>query len=86
MADPSRKRSPEAEIFGKTLRRLREERGLTQEKLAHAAGLTTSYTSDLERGLKVPSLTTILALAGALQVEPVEMLRDFRASNETTVT
>lgn len=83
MADLSRKRSPEAEIFGKTLRTLREDRRLTQEKLAHAAGLTTSYTSDLERGLKVPSLTTILALAGALRVPASELLREFDAAAES---
>lgn len=69
--------APEAEIFGKTLRRLREERGQTQEGVAHAAGLTTNYMSDLERGMKVPSLTTILQLAQALNVAPGELLADF---------
>ena len=71
--------APEAEIFGKTLRRIREAREprLTQESLAHAAGLVTNYVSDLERGRKVPSLTTILQLAHALSIEPAELLADF---------
>jgi transcriptional regulator with XRE-family HTH domain len=83
MADvASRVRTPEAEIFGRTLRTLREERKLTQEKLAQAAGLTTSYISDLERGMKVPSLTTILQLAAALRLQPPELLEDFRTRTE----
>lgn len=70
--------APEAEVFGATLRRLREERKpLTQEQLAHAAGLTTNYYSDLERGVKTASLTTILQLAFALNVPPADLLADF---------
>jgi transcriptional regulator with XRE-family HTH domain len=74
--------APEAEIFGKTLRRIREAREprLTQESLAHAAGLVTNYVSDLERGRKVPSLTTILRLSDALGIEPAELLADFSAT------
>lgn len=44
----------EAEIFGKRARQLRLAAGWTQEQLAEAAGITTTYTSDLERGTKVP--------------------------------
>lgn len=71
--------APEAEVFGKTLRRIREAREpkLTQEALAHQAGLTTNYLSDIERGVKVPSLTTILQLAHALGVLPGDLLADF---------
>jgi transcriptional regulator with XRE-family HTH domain len=74
--------TPEGEIFGKTLRRIREAREpkLTQEALAHRAGLTTNHTSDLERGRKVPTLTTILQLAHALKIEPAELLADFKAA------
>lgn len=72
-----RKRTPEAEVFGRTLRRLREEKKLSQEALGSAADLTTGYISDLERGLKAPCLATILHLATALDVPPPEMLRDF---------
>jgi transcriptional regulator with XRE-family HTH domain len=72
-------RAPEAEIFGKTLRKVRESREpkLTQEDLAHQAGLTTNYVSDLERGVKVPSLTTILQLSHALGCAPSDLLADF---------
>jgi transcriptional regulator with XRE-family HTH domain len=68
---------PEAELFGKTLRRLRTARELTQERLAGAASLTTGYVNTLERGMQVPSLTTIVKLAQALGVTPSDLLSDF---------
>lgn len=70
-------KSAEAEMFGKTLRRLRDERGLTQEKLAHAANLTTNYVSDIERGMTMVSLNTVLKLARGLKVDAVELLAGF---------
>jgi transcriptional regulator with XRE-family HTH domain len=69
---------PEAGIFGKRLRSLRLERGLTQEHLAELAGITATYTSDLERGAKVPSLTILLRLARAFDLTVGELLSDFR--------
>ena len=68
---------PEAELFGKTLRKLRLAKELTQERLAGAAGLTTGYVNTVERGMQVPSLTTILKLAHALGVTPSDLLSDF---------
>jgi transcriptional regulator with XRE-family HTH domain len=76
MAEPI----PEAELFGKTLRRLRTARELTQERLAGAADLTTGYVNTLERGMQVPSLTTIVKLAHALGVTPSDLLSDFTAA------
>jgi transcriptional regulator with XRE-family HTH domain len=67
----------EAEIFGKRLRQLRLDAGWTQEQLAEAAGITTTYTSDLERGTKVPSLTIILRISRALRISTADLLRDF---------
>ena len=67
----------EAEIFGKRVRRLRLAAGWTQEELAEAAGITTTYTSDLERGTKVPSLTILLRISRALRIPVAELLRDF---------
>jgi transcriptional regulator with XRE-family HTH domain len=67
----------EAEIFGRRLRELRLARSLTQEQLAETAGITSTYTSDLERGEKVPSLTIVLRLARALDVSVSDLLQDF---------
>ena len=42
--------------------------GISQEELAHRAGLHRTYVSDLERGARNPSIESIEKLAGALQV------------------
>lgn len=67
----------EAEIFGKRVRQLRLDAGWTQEQLAEAAGITTTYTSDLERGTKVPSLTIVLRISRAFRISVAELLSDF---------
>ncbi|MBN8474519.1 helix-turn-helix transcriptional regulator [Sulfuritalea sp.] len=55
-----------AVAFGKVLRQLRLEAGLTQEELGFEADLRRTYVSILELGQQQPSLTTILKLAKAL--------------------
>ena len=67
----------EAEIFGKRLRQLRHAAGWTQEQFAEAAGITTTYTSDLERGTKVPSLTILLRISRAFRMSIADLLSDF---------
>ena len=67
----------EAQLFGRRLRELRKERGLTQEELAESADLSGNYISDLELGLKVPSLTILVRLSQALNVATSDLLRDF---------
>ncbi len=61
----------------KGLGSLRLKAGWTQEQLAEAAGITTTYTSDLERGTKVPSLTIALRIRRAFRVSAAELLREF---------
>lgn len=70
----------EAKMFGEALRRWRGKRGLTQEALAHEAGITTSYYGQLERGKKSPTLTVIVKLCRALECTPGELLADFTPS------
>ncbi len=55
-----------AVAFGKVLRQLRQEAGLTQEALGFEADLRRTYVSILELGQQQPSLGTILKLAKAL--------------------
>lgn len=55
------------------LRRLRTERGLTQEAVAHAAGLTTSGYARAELGQSSPSWETIRAIIDALGVSLAEL-------------
>jgi transcriptional regulator with XRE-family HTH domain len=69
----------EAELFGQRVRELRSEKrpAMTQEQLAHAAGLTTSAVSNIERGQKAPNLTTVLKLAYGLKVNAGELFVGF---------
>lgn len=66
-----------AEMFGEALKRWRTKRDLTQEALAHEAGITASYFGQLERGMKSPTLTVILKLCRALECTPADLLADF---------
>lgn len=61
--------------FGEVLYDLRQGAGLSQEALGYAANLHRTFVSQLERGLKSPSLGTIAALAEALGVSAHEMIR-----------
>ncbi len=60
--------------FGRQVRRLRLERGLSQEALADAAGLHRTYVSGIERGLRNPTLTIVARLAIALDLAPADLL------------
>ena len=55
--------------FGLTLRRLRDQRRWSQERLAAAAHLNRTYVGELERGEAVASLQTAQKLASALGIE-----------------
>lgn len=59
---------------GANLRRFRNGRGMSQSKLAEMADLNRSYLSMVENGRRNISLDNLVALALALQVEPVELL------------
>ena len=62
--------------FGKVLQRLRKEKNLSQEDLAFESGLNRTFISRLERGRRMPSLSTILDLASALGVSSASMLAE----------
>jgi transcriptional regulator with XRE-family HTH domain len=59
----------------RAIRERREQLGLTLRALAARSGVSSSMISDIERGAKSPTLSTLAALAGALQV-PLAMLVD----------
>lgn len=52
--------------LGKAIRQLRDKRGMTQEALAHAAGVTVGHLSMIERGHSNPTWGTIKGIAKAL--------------------
>lgn len=61
--------------FANTLRKLRTEKMLSQEELAFKANLHRTYISQLERGLKSPTLNTLYVLAEVLDVSLEEFVK-----------
>lgn len=55
--------------FGNHLRKLRQDRGLTQEQLADKAKMHFTYIGQIERGVRNPSLINLHKLAIALDVD-----------------
>lgn len=68
------------EVFATNLRRLRHERGLSQDELAYEAGVSRSYLSQVEKGVFYASLKIIGRLAETLEVEPAELLKSSYSS------
>ena len=56
--------------FGRKVREIRKEQGLSQEALAARAGLDRSYMGHIERGEKNVTLTKMYQIADALGVSP----------------
>jgi transcriptional regulator with XRE-family HTH domain len=63
-------------VFGRTLRRLREEAKLTQEEVGLRCKMHLSAVARLEAGQRSPTLGTIVRLAHALEVPPAALLCD----------
>jgi len=60
--------------FGKVLRKLRIEAGLTQEQFGFGAELRRTFVSILELGQQQPSLATILKIAHALNIPASKLI------------
>ena len=54
--------------FGAHVRSIRQERGMSQEEVAHRAGIHVTYLSGIERGRRNPSVKNLRRLAKALGV------------------
>jgi transcriptional regulator with XRE-family HTH domain len=59
-----------AAIFGKVLREQRNARGISQEALALSADVDRTFVSQMERGIRQPTLTTLCKLSEALDIQP----------------
>jgi DNA-binding XRE family transcriptional regulator len=62
--------------LGKTIRRLRTNRGLSQEAFAESCGLHRTYICDVERGVRNVTLGTLLKIARASGISVSELTRN----------
>lgn len=62
-------------LVGRNVRRLRQQRGLTQEQLAFESKIDLTYVGGIERGVRNPSLLVMARVATALGVTPDELLK-----------
>lgn len=53
--------------FGKKVKEAREKMGLTQAGLSELVGISPNFLGDIERGLKLPSIDTLLRLSNILK-------------------
>ena len=61
--------------LGSNIRRLRTERGLSQEAFADLANIHRTYVSDIERGARNPTISIVQRLGDALGVEAADLLK-----------
>ncbi|MBI4823309.1 MAG: helix-turn-helix transcriptional regulator [Nitrospirae bacterium] len=60
-------------LIGLRIRELRRSNGISQERLAEKAGISSKYLSSIERGKENPTLDTFIRLSGALNIEISEV-------------
>jgi transcriptional regulator with XRE-family HTH domain len=65
-------------LVGANLKRIRQKKGLTQERFAEISGFSQQYLSGLERGHRNPTVVTVYELAVALGVSHFDLLRPTR--------
>ena len=62
------------EALGQAVRERRKELNLSQEALSFKAGYHVTYVSQIERGVKSPTVRTMLIMAGALEITLSELM------------
>lgn len=63
-------------IFGEVLRRHRSEKNISQEELAFLSGVDRTFVSRLERGIRQPTITTVIGIGQALGVPAADLVRE----------
>lgn len=63
-------------VFGRNVRKIRQQRRMTQEKLAFEAEIDLTYVGGIERGKRNPSLLVMARIAEALSVPLAKLIAD----------
>lgn len=62
--------------LGTRIKNMRQQKKLTQEQLAEQAGISAPFIGHIERGTRIASLETLVAICNALEVSPEYLLCD----------
>jgi transcriptional regulator with XRE-family HTH domain len=71
------KREEALKTLGRRIATLRREKGLTQEALAEAMGVSRNHVADIELGARNTGVWSLLLVCRALERSPAEMFADF---------
>ena len=63
-------------VFGRNVRKIRQQRRMTQEKLAFEAEIDLTYVGGIERATRNPSLLVMARIAAALSVPLAKLISD----------
>jgi len=63
------------DVLATNLRRVRNERGKTQEEMAHILGISSRYLGSIERARVSPSVSLLGKFAAALEIDPCALIR-----------
>lgn len=69
----AKKRNKICQLFGERIRKLRKERGFSQEDFANEVGIHRTYIGSIERGEKNPCLNNIQRMSHALKISLREL-------------
>jgi transcriptional regulator with XRE-family HTH domain len=64
------------QVFGAVLQRHRSARSISQEELAFQADVDRTFISRLERGIRQPTITTLIGIGQALGVSAADLVRE----------
>jgi transcriptional regulator with XRE-family HTH domain len=68
--------------LGAAIRELRAKRGMTQEAVAQAAGITVAHLSGIERGHANPSWGAVVAIAEALDIPFSQLAKRYEVARD----
>lgn len=68
--------------FGRTVRKLRQSRGLSQERLAELAGIHRTYIGDVERGRRNVALVNMTRIAKALGISLSRLMSEMEKEGQ----
>ena len=76
ISSPRHAFDPSLVALGVAIRRIRNERGMSQEDLAHDSALDRSYMSSIERGRQNPGIASVLRISRALGITAMELMAE----------